>query len=289
MASSWSWWFPGLALCEDCSFLVGRNGLLGSWCKTPGEHRSSADLLVGELGSKVGGCRAMVSRFIVSLLVDGAGSVHHCYGFQCVQMLLLTLCWVELDLRVTDWEVQCILVLLLSFWWEKLWPRMPSGCCLPVGRCSECCMVACRVVVVLWLVSAPSWMELWPGTSRAGTFQPVCNSGPKARVTSLTWLGLGLGHPRAFFTDACSLVYVARSWALYWPELYPWMAVGFLLLKVACPPVGGALSLPSYFLGLRPLSIGTDRLVSSGRAGSQDEKAREGIPDWFLPAPMSMW
>lgn len=51
------------------------------------------------------------------------------------------------------------------------------ACC----GCSECCMAGCRVVVVLWLVSAPSWMGLWPGTSRAGTFPPVCNAGHKAR------------------------------------------------------------------------------------------------------------
>lgn len=181
MVSSWSWWLPGLALCRDCSFLVGRNGLLGSWCNTPGEPKSSADLLVGELGTRVGGCRARVYRFSISLLVGGAGSGHQCYGFQGVQMLLLALYWVELDLRVMYWGVQCILELLLSFWWEKLWPRMPNGWCLPVGGCSECCMVGCRVVVVLWLVSAPSWIGLWPGTSRAGTFPPVCNAGHKAR------------------------------------------------------------------------------------------------------------
>lgn len=67
---------------------------MGCWAvgAIPQGNPSSADLLVGELGSRVGGCRARVSRFSVSLLVGGAGSGHQCYGFQGVQVLLLALC-----------------------------------------------------------------------------------------------------------------------------------------------------------------------------------------------------
>ena len=63
------------------------------------------------------------------------------------------------------------------------------------------------------------------------------------------------------FYITCVLVCRARSWALWWTRLCPWVAVGLGCSNATCPLVGGAESLPTYLLGLRYSITGAYRLM----------------------------